>query len=61
MFMKDKFGLGPEFTGKTIEVSQDLDSESAQPQMVDETPAVDGSRLKTTESTQEAVKTHLNV
>ena len=35
--------------------------------MVDETPAVDesqtvdGSELKTTESTQEAVKTHLNV
>ena len=65
--------MGPEFIGKTIEVSQDLDSESVEPQVIDETPAVDkipavdGSRaieesqLKTTDSTQEAVKTHLNV
>ena len=29
--------------------------------MVDESPAVDESQLKTTDSTQEAVKTHLNV
>ena len=61
MFLKDKFGLGPEFIGKTIEVSQDLGSESVEPQVVDETPAVDGTQLKTTESIQEAVKTHLHV
>ena len=45
----------------------ELGSDSVEPQVVDETPAVDesqtvdGSELKTTESTQEAVKTHLNV
>ena len=67
MFLKEKYGLGPEFIGKTIEVSQDLGSESVEPQVVDEIPAVDGSRtfddsqLQTTDSTQEAVKTHLNV
>ena len=67
MFVEDKFGLGLEFTRKTIEVSQDLGSESVGPQVVDETLAVnvsqtvDGSQLKTTESTQEAVKAHLNV
>ena len=59
--------MGSEFIGKTIEVSQDLSSESVEPQVVDESPAVDGSRtvdecqLKTTDSRQEAVKTHLNV
>ena len=73
MFLKDKFGLGPELTGKTIEVSQDLGSESVEPQVVDEIRAVDeipavdgiqtvdGSQLITTESTQEAFKNHLNV
>ena len=69
---KEKFELGPEFIGKTIEVSQDLGSESVEPQVVDESPAVeipavygsrtvDESQLKTTDSTQKAVKTHLNV
>ena len=65
--------MGPEFPGKTIEVRQDLGSESVEPQVVVETPAVeetkafdesqtvDISQLKATESTQEAVKTHLNV
>ena len=65
--------MGTEFIGKTIEVSQDLGSESVKPQVVDESPAldeipavdgsctVDESQLKTTDSTQEAVKTHLNV
>ena len=43
MFFKHTFGLGPEFTGKTIEVSQDQCSESIEPQVVDESPAVDGS------------------
>ena len=73
MFLKEKFGLGPEFIGKPIEVSQDRGSKSVEPQVVDETQAVDGSQtvngsrtvdesqLKTTDSTQEAVKTHLNV
>ena len=54
-------------------MSQDLGSESVKPQVVDESPAldeipavdgsctVDESQLKTTDSTQEAVKTHLNV
>ena len=54
-------------------MSQDLDSESVEPQVVYEIPAVDeisavdgsqtvdGSQLKLTDSTQEAVKTHLNV
>ena len=46
MFLKEKFGLGPEFIGKkTIEVSQDLGSESVEPQVVNESPAVDGSRI----------------
>ena len=61
MFLKEKFGFGPEFTKRTIEVRHDLISESVEPQMVDEIPAVDGSQLKTTKSTQEAIKTHLNV
>ena len=67
MATKEKFWLYPEFTEKTIEVSRDLGSESVEPQVVDETQAVDvsqtidGSQLKTTESTQKAVKTHLNV
>ena len=41
MFLKEKFGLDPEFTGKPIEVSQDLGSKSVEPQVVDEMPAVD--------------------
>ena len=66
-FLKEKLGLGPEYTGKPIELSQDLGSESLEPQVVDESsafdeiPAIDGSQLKTTDSTQEAVKSHLNV
>ena len=43
MFDKEKFGLSPEFSRKTNEVSQDLGSDSVEPQVVDEIPAVDGS------------------
>ena len=60
MFMKDKFGLGPEFTGKTIEVSQGQGSEWVEPQVVDETAAVDQPK-KQLKAPPEAVKTHLNV
>ena len=66
MFFKENYGLGPKFNGKMNEVSQDLGSESVEPQIVDESLGVDGSRtvdesqLKITEITQEAVKTHHN-
>ena len=42
-------------------MSRGLGSELVEPQVVDGIPAVYESQLKTTESTQEAVKTHLNV
>ena len=53
--------MGPEFTSKTSAVSQDLGSESIEPLAVEESWTVDGSQLKTNDSTQEADKTHLNV
>ena len=40
-----KFGLGLEFSGKAIEVSQDLGSESVEPQVADKSPAVDETHL----------------
>ena len=72
-FSRKKLDWAQSSLEKTIEVRQDLGSESVEPQVVDKSPAVDeipevdGSRaieesqLKTTDSTQEAVKTHLNV
>ena len=46
MFLKQKFEFGPKFTGKTIEVIHELGSESAEPQVVNKIPVVDGSQLK---------------